>query len=97
MFDRANVVSHAHASVVDGDGVKCAVTLEANIIEQKSGQGSSKSPEPKRKEEMLVDRCMGELKESSKIMLDGLKANDDIKMALLMSMQKTIEKLVEKL
>ena len=23
MFDRANVISHAHASVVDGDGVKC--------------------------------------------------------------------------
>jgi len=30
MFDRVNVVSHAHASVVDGDGVKGTTTLETN-------------------------------------------------------------------
>ena len=97
MFDRANVVSHAHASVVDGDGVKCTITSETNTTEQKNGDSSSKSPEPKRKEELFVERCLGELKESSKMMLDSLKANDDIKMALLMSMQKTMEKLVDKL
>lgn len=97
MFDRANVVSHAHADVMDGDGVKCSVTSETNTKEQKSGESSSKSPEPKRKEELFLERCLGELKESSKIMLESLKSNDDIKMALLMSMQKTMEKLVDKL
>ena len=44
-----------------------------------------------------MERCIGELKESSKMLVDSLKANDDIKMALLMSMQKTMEKLVDKL
>ena len=97
MFDRANVVSHAHANVVDGDGMKCTVTLETNTTEQKSGESSSKSPEPKQKEDLFVERCLGELKESSKILLDSLKANDDIKMALLINMQKTVEKLVDKL
>ena len=86
MFDRANVMSHAHASVVDGDGVKCTVTSETNTTEQKNGESSSKSPEPKQKEDLFVEQCSGELKESSKILLDSLKANDDIKMALLMSM-----------
>ena len=97
MFDRANVVSHAHASVVDGDGVKCTVNSNVNSIDQKSGESVSKSPDPKRKEDMFVDRCMGQLRESSKIMLEGFRANDDIKMSLLMSMQKTMEKLVDKL
>ena len=86
MFDRANVMSHAHASVVDGDGVKCTVTLETNTTEQKNEESSSKSPEPKQKEDLFAKQCIGELKESSKILLDSLKANDDIKMALLMSM-----------
>ena len=36
MFDRANVVSHAYASVVDGDGVKCTMALETNGMETKN-------------------------------------------------------------
>ena len=37
MHDKANVVSHAHASVVDGDGVKCTTTSEIHTTDQKSG------------------------------------------------------------
>ena len=46
MFDRANVVSHAHASAVGGDEVKCTTTSETNTTEQRSRESSSKSPEP---------------------------------------------------
>ena len=97
MFDRANVVSHAHASAMDGDGVKCTTTSETNITEQRSGESSSKSPEPKRKEDIFMKRCIGEIRESSKSLMESLEANDDIKMALLMSMQQTMQKLVDKL
>lgn len=62
MFNKANVVSHAHSSVMDGDGVKSSVTLETNTTEQKSGKISSKSPEPKQKEDLFLERCLGELK-----------------------------------
>ena len=97
MFDRANIVSHAHASAVGGDGVKCTTTSETNTTEQRSGESSFKSPEPKWKEDMFMERCIGEIRESSKGLMKSLKANDDIKMTLLMSMQQTMQKLVDKL
>jgi hypothetical protein len=98
MFDRANVVSHAHASAVDGDGVKCTMTSETNATDVKSlGEISSKSPEPKKKEDLFVERCLGEIRESSKTLMDSLRANDQMKMSLLLSMQQTMSKLVDKL
>ena len=97
MFDRANVVTHAHASVVDGDGVKCTATMETNTTELRSGESSSKSPSIKRKEDIFMDRCIGTIQDSSKTLLEGLKANEDMKMALLMSMQQTMQKMVDKM
>jgi hypothetical protein len=97
MHDRANVVSHAHANVLDGDEMKCTTTSIINTTEQKSGNSSSKSPEPKRKEDMLMKRCIGKIRESSKILIDSLKTNNDIKVALLMNVPKTMEKLVYEL
>ena len=97
MFDRANVVSHAHGSAVGGDGVKCTGTSETNITEQRSVECTSKSLEPKRKEDIFMDRCISGIRESSKTLVESLKANEEIKMALLMSMQATMQKLVDKL
>ena len=97
MFDRANVVTHAHASVVDGDGVKCTATMETNTTELRSGESSSKSPSIKRKEDIFMDKCIGVIQDSSKTLLQGLKANEDMKMALLMSMQQTMQKMVDKM
>ena len=97
MFDRANVVSHAHASAVGGDGVKCTATSETNTTGIRTGDSSSKSPEPKRKEDAFMERCMSDMRENGKSLVESLKANDDVKMALLMSIQQTIAKLVDKL
>ena len=44
---------------------------------------------------MLVERCLGAIKESSKSLMDDLKANDEIKMSLLLSMQQTMNKLID--
>ena len=97
MFDRANVVSHAHASVVDGDGVKCTTTTDTNTTEHRSGESTLKSPEPKRKEDTFMEKCLGEIRESGKALMESFKSADDMKMTLLLSMQKTMEKLVDKL
>jgi hypothetical protein len=97
MFDRANVVSHAHASAMNADGLKSTATSDTNTTEQRSGESTSKSPESKRKEDIFMERCIGEIRESSKSLMESLKASDDMKMALLMSMQQTMQKLVEKL
>ena len=96
MSDRAHVVSHAHASATNPDGPKDASASLANTTEHKSGESTSKSPEPKRKEEIFLERCLGRLEESSKNIMDSLKTSDEMKMALLMSMQQTMQKLVEK-
>lgn len=96
MHDRANVVSHAHASATNPDGPKSASQSVTNTMEYRYGEGTSKSPEPKRKEDTFAERCIGEIKESSKSIMDSLKASDDMKMALLMNMQQTMMKLVEK-
>jgi hypothetical protein len=97
IFDRTNVVSHAHASVVDGNGVKCTTTSDTNTTEHKSDENTSKSLELKRKEKIFMERCIGMIRESDKTLMDSLKANDDIKMDLLMSMQNIMKKLVDKL
>jgi hypothetical protein len=44
-----------------------------------------------------MDRCLEEIKETGANMIQALKSNDELKMALLMSMQQTMQKLVEKL
>ena len=97
MFDQANVVSHVHASVMDGDGMKCTATSETNTTEQRTGESTSKSPGTKRREDMFMDNCMGEIRESGKTLIESLKANEDMKMALLMSMQQTMQKMVDKM
>ena len=95
--DRAHVISHAHANAMNPDGPKSASASFTNTTEHKSGESTSKSPEPKRKDDVFLERCLGRIEESSKNLMDSLKASDDMKMALLMSMQQTMQKLVEKI
>ena len=99
MYDRANVVSHAHASTVNPDGPKSdtIATSDTHTIEPRSGESTLKSPEPKRKENMYMERCIGEIRETSRTLMESLKASEDMKMTLLMSMHATMQKLVEKL
>ena len=44
-----------------------------------------------------MKRCLGEIRETNKTLMESLKTNDDMKMILLMSMQRTMQNLVEKL
>lgn len=97
MSDRAHVVSHAHASATNPDGPKSTTNSDTNSVAPKGGECSSKPSEPKRKDEVFLERCIGEIKESSKHLMDSLRASDDMKMSILMSMQKTMERLVDKL
>ena len=96
MSDRTHVVSYAHASATNPDGPKCASPSLTTPMEHKSGESTLKSPEPKRKEEIFLNRCLDRIEESSNKLMDSLKASDDMKMTLLMSMQQTMLKLVEK-
>ena len=97
MSDKAHIISHAHASAMELDGPKSANASFTNTTDHKSGEGTSKSPEPKRKDDIFLERCLGRIEESSKSLIDSLKASDDMKMTLLMSIQQTMQKLVEKL
>ena len=97
MSDRAHVVTHAHASATNPDGPKLATFSDTNTAVHKSGESTSKSPEPKRNEDVFLTRCLGEIRESSKQWVDSMKASEDMKLTLLMSLQKTMEKLIEKL
>ena len=81
MYDKANVVSHAHASAVNPDGPKGGATSDPNTSEICSGESTSKSPEPKRKEEIFLERCIGEIKDGSISLMQGMKSSDDMKMA----------------
>lgn len=63
----------------------------------KSGESTLKFPKPKCKEEMFLERWLDMIEESSNNLMNKLKASDDMKMTLLMSMQQTIQKLVKKL
>lgn len=80
MFDRANVVSHAHASARNPDGVKSTATSISNTIDQKSGESTSKSLEPKRMQDVFMQQCISEIRESSKSLTDTLKAIEKAKM-----------------
>ena len=97
MTHGAHVVSHAHASAMNPDGRKAANGLVLNNTDHKSGENTSKSPEPKRKDEIFLRRCLGRIEDNSNKLLDNLKPNDDMKMSLLISMQQTMAKLAEKL
>ena len=98
MYDRANVVSHAHASAINPDGPVMTATSDANTTwPQPSGDSTSKSPEPKRKEDMFFERCINVMEDGSNRLIDSFKTSDEMKMALLLSMQKTMERLVDKL
>ena len=97
MFDRTNVVAHAHSSAVNPDGPKCVPNSNTPTYDQRSGESTSKSPEPKRKQEIFLERCIDKIEESGNRLMEGLKSSEDMKMALLLSMQQTMAKLVDKL
>jgi hypothetical protein len=99
MHDRANVVSHAHASAVNPDGLQSDTVPVSytNTMEQRSGEWSSKSPEPRRKDDVFMERCLSEIRESSRTLMEGLRATEEKKITLLMSMQATMAKLVDKM
>ena len=101
MFDRVHVVAHAHAhsSVVNPDGLKSNTmpVVDKFTTDQRSGECSSRSPKPKRNDDIYMERYIGEVRETSRTLMESLKSSDDLKIALLMSMQATMQKLVEKL
>jgi hypothetical protein len=81
MYDRANVVSHAHASAINPDGPAATLTSDAHTTDQRSGQNYSKSPEPKRKEDQFVERCLGEIRKGSRGIMKSMKASEEMKMS----------------
>ena len=96
MFDRAHVVSYAHASTANPDGSNLAAPSNSNTTDHRSSESTSKSPDPKRSAELLLERCMGDIKEGVKTLMDSMKSIEEMKMALLLRMQQTMLKLVEK-
>ena len=96
MSDRAHVVSHAHTNATNPDGPKSASASFTATTKHNASETTSKSPEPKHKEKIFLERCLGRIEESSKNLMDSLKASDDMKMTLLMSMQQRMQKLVNK-
>lgn len=97
MSDRAHVVSHAHASASNPDGPKLSSTTETNTTKLRSGESVSKSPEPKRKDEVFMERCLGEIRETSTSLMNTMKSSEEMRMALLLSMQTTMQKMIEKM
>ena len=97
MSDRAHVVSHAHASASNPDGPKLSSTTETNTTKLRSGESVSKSPEPKRKDEVFMERCLGEIREISTSLMNTMKSSEEMRMALLLSMQTTMQKMIEKM
>ena len=69
------------------DGPKAASESVTNSMDHKSGENTSKSPEPKRNDDIFLERCLGRIEENSKNLMNTLKVSDDMKMALLISMQ----------
>jgi hypothetical protein len=86
MFDIAKIVSHAHANSMNAEGLKSTITSNMNIMEQRSGESTSKSPESN--ENIFMEYCIVEIRESNKSRMETLKASDDIKMILFISMQQ---------
>lgn len=97
MYDRANVVSHAHANAFNPDGTAVTDTSQTNPAEHRSGESTSKSPEPKRKEELFLERCIAKMEERSDRIMESMKACEEMKVSLFMSLQQTIQKLADKL
>ena len=87
MSNRAHVILHAHVNAMNPDGPKSTSASDTNTTEHKSGESTSKSSKSKRKEVNFLERCIGQIRESSKSLMNSLKASDDMKMTLLMSMQ----------
>lgn len=97
MFDRAIVVSRAYASAQNADELKSTATSMTNTIAKKSGEITSKSSKPKRNLDVFMQQYISEIRESSKSLMNTLKFIEEAKMSLLISIQKTIQKLVDKL
>ena len=97
MFDRAIVISCAYASAQNADELKATATSITNIIDQKSGEITSKSPKPKRNPDVFMQQYITEIRKSSKSLTNTLKFIEEAKMSLLISIQETIQKLVDKL
>ena len=96
MFDKTNVVSHAQASAVNPDGPKYTANSGTQITDQRSRESTSKSSVTKRKDEAFMEWCLGEIRESSRTLMESLRANDKMKMNILMSMQQIMQKLVNR-
>lgn len=96
MSDRAHVVAHAHASATNPDGPKSANTFPNTSADNNPNEGTSKSPEPKRKDEVFLERYIGRIEESSNRIMDTLMASEKLKMNVLLSMQQSISKLIDK-
>ena len=62
MHDRANVVFHAHASATNPEGPKSVSQSATNTMEYRSGEGTSKSPKPKGKDDTFAKLCIGEIR-----------------------------------
>ena len=90
MYDRTNVVFHAHASAINPDGPMGTSAFVTNTTKHRTGDISSKSLEPERKEDVFFERCIGEIREGNKTLMETMKATEDMKMALFVSMQQTM-------
>jgi hypothetical protein len=89
VYDQANVMSHAHASAINPDGPAVTATSDVNTTwPQPNGDSTSKAPEPKRKDDMFMERCINVIEDGSNRLIDSFKTSDEMKMALLFSMQK---------
>ena len=60
--ERAYVVTHAHASPKSSEGPTKTSGSDTFTADHKITECSSKSPEPKRKDDLLVERCIGQMK-----------------------------------
>lgn len=96
MSDWAHIITHVHANAIDPDGPKSAMPLDTNTTDFKSNKSSSTSSKPNAKPEMFLERFINEITKSSKSLMDSLMTFNEMKMSLLISMQQTMQKLVEK-
>ena len=94
--DRTHVVSYAHANVTNPNGMKFTSASATTSMEHNASESTSKYPEPKRNDDIFLERYIGRIEESNKAIMNTLKASDDMKMSILMSMQQTMQKLVDK-
>ena len=79
MSDRTHVVSHAHANAINHEGPNKTAASDTFTADLKGEESSSKISEPRRKDDVLLERCIGEMKESRLTLMEGLKASDDMK------------------